>query len=128
MAAARALALARAGADARLVHQRAHAPDRRLQSAEDRLADQEVADVELDDLRDAGDGADGVEGQPVPGMHLEAGGRRGLRGALAAGRSSRATPAGVVLERALAIGARVQLHDVGAEPRRRLDRPRHRAR
>ena len=40
-----------------LVHQRAHARDRRRQAAEDRLADQEVADVELDDLGDAGDGA-----------------------------------------------------------------------
>ena len=51
--------------------------DGRVQAAEDRLADQEVADVELDDLRHARDGGDGVEGEAVAGVHLEAGRGRG---------------------------------------------------
>jgi hypothetical protein len=46
-----------------------------------------------------------------------------LRGALEPGQLA-LQAAGVVLERALAVGARVQLDHVGAEPRGRLDRAR----
>ena len=81
------------GAGAGLVHQRAHALDGGGQAAEDRLADQEVADVELDDLRQARNRCDGVEGEPVSGVHLEAGRGRRRRGALAAGRARAARPA-----------------------------------
>ena len=77
---------------------------------------------------DAGDGGDRVEGEAVTGVHLEA--RSGRRPAprAASRSSSRARPRGIVLQRALAIGAGVQLDDVGAEPRGGLDRVRGRAR
>ena len=45
-----------------------------VEADEDRLADEEVADVELDDLRQARDGGDRIEGQAVAGVHFEAGG------------------------------------------------------
>ena len=76
---------------------------------------------------DARDGGDRVEGEPVPGVHLEAGRGRGLRGALEPGQLA-LQAAGVVLERALAIGARVQLDHLRAEPRGRLDGVASRAR
>src|SRR4051794_6871985 len=62
-----------------LVDQRAHAGDAGREPAEDRLADQEMADVELPELRDGGDRLDVVEGQAVAGMRLDAvlGGERG---------------------------------------------------
>ena len=41
---------------ARGVHQRTHPPDGRVEAGEDRLADQEMADVELGELGDGGDG------------------------------------------------------------------------
>ena len=66
--------------------------DGRAEAAEDGLADQEVADVELDDLGDARHGGDGIEGEAVAGMHLEAGRGRGVRGALEP-LSSRCRPA-----------------------------------
>src|SRR4051812_19984207 len=53
------------------VHQRAHPFDRTLEAAEDRLADEEVPDIELDDGRDGSDRPDRVEAEPVPGMALE---------------------------------------------------------
>src|SRR5688572_18706823 len=54
-----------------LVHQRAHLPDRGLEADEDGLADQEVADVELNHLGDGGDGADGLVVDAVAGVDLE---------------------------------------------------------
>ena len=69
--------------------------------------------------RHAGDRGDRVEGEPVAGMDLEA---------LARGQARRAREpvdlAGdalhIVLERFLAVGARVQFHDVGADARPQL--------
>ena len=56
-----------------------HAPDTLVQPDEDRLADQEMADVQLDHLRDGGDRLDVVERQPVAGVDLDPvlGGERG---------------------------------------------------
>ena len=42
---------------ARLVHQRAHAADGGIEADEDRLADQEMPDVEFADFGDGGDRA-----------------------------------------------------------------------
>jgi len=47
-------------------------PDAGIETTEDRLADQEMADVELGELRDCGDGHDIVEGQAVAGVGLDA--------------------------------------------------------
>ena len=44
-------AMGRLRLGARLIHERPHVPDGRVQPAEDRLADQEMADIEFDDLR-----------------------------------------------------------------------------
>jgi hypothetical protein len=56
----------------RLVHQRAHAGDARLEAGEDRLADQEMADIQFGELRDRRHRGDIVEGQAVAGMGLDA--------------------------------------------------------
>src|SRR5687768_1898967 len=63
----------------RLVHERAHFCDARIEAGEDRLADQEMPDVEFGDLRNGGDGDDIVEGETVAGMGLDPvlGGERG---------------------------------------------------
>ena len=55
----------------RLIHQSAHPADGRLQTDEDRLADQEMADIEFADMRDGGDRADIVIGQAVAGMDFQ---------------------------------------------------------
>ncbi len=57
---------------ARLVHQARMRPDALLEPDEDRLADQEMADIELRELRNGGDRLDRLVGQAVAGMHLEA--------------------------------------------------------
>src|SRR6185437_12073635 len=59
-------------ARARLVHQRAHPPHRAVDAAKDRLADQEVADIQLDNRRDRGHRTDRVEAQSVTGVTFEA--------------------------------------------------------
>src|SRR3546814_15263480 len=64
---------------ARLVHQGPHAPDGAVEAAEDRLADQEMADVELDDGRDRRHWADAVIGQTVAGMAFQEIGRASCR-------------------------------------------------
>ena len=56
---------------ARFVHQRAHAPDGSVEAGEDRLADEEMPDVEFADFRNGGDGLDRVEAETVSGMHFE---------------------------------------------------------
>src|SRR5690349_22488362 len=50
---------AAANASSRLVHQLPHVADARIKAGEDSLPNQEMADVELGDLRNGGDG-DGV--------------------------------------------------------------------
>jgi hypothetical protein len=66
----------------RLVDERAHFRDAGLQPCEDRLADQEVSDVQLLELRDRCDRDNIVEGEAVPGMRLDAvlDGERGRSG------------------------------------------------
>src|SRR5690606_10485329 len=56
----------------RLVHQLAHPPHARLEADEDRLADEEMADVELAHLRDRGDRRDIIVGEAVAGVDLAA--------------------------------------------------------
>ncbi len=53
------------------VHQGAHPAHGTVEAAEDRFADQEVANVEFDDFRHAGQRGNRVEGQPVPGVDLQ---------------------------------------------------------
>src|SRR5580692_3757641 len=55
-----------------LLHHRAHPPDRAVEAAEDRLADQEMADIELDDRRYRRNRAHRLEAQPVTGVTFEA--------------------------------------------------------
>ena len=50
--------------------------DRRCQADEDRLADQEMADIEFADMRDGGDGSDIVIGQAMAGMDFQPDDRR----------------------------------------------------
>ena len=70
------LDVAKVGADAddhrACVHQVAHPADAGLEPGEDRLADQEMADVEFGELRNRGDRRDIVERQAVAGMRLDA--------------------------------------------------------
>src|SRR5689334_8349908 len=54
------------------IHQPAHLADRGLQADEDRLADQEVADIELAHVGDGGDRADVFVVEAVAGMALQA--------------------------------------------------------
>src|SRR5262249_18388088 len=58
------------------VHGGAHGAHRVGEAREHRLPDQEVADIELDDLRQRRDRLGGFEVEAVAGMHLEAGGLR----------------------------------------------------
>ena len=100
----------------RLVHQRAHPLYHRRQPVEDRLADQEMADIELADLRDRGDRDDIVERQAVAGMRLDAvlGGKRGGIGdSLELGRTR------VAVEFAIAAGMNLDDRRAQAERRRR---------
>ena len=56
---------------ARQIHQAAHFLDRGAEAAIDRLADQEMADVQFHDLGDRGDGGDVVVGQAVARVNLK---------------------------------------------------------
>src|SRR5262249_7739883 len=58
-------------ASSRFVHEFAHSTDARVKASKDRLADQEMADVQLSDLRDRGDRNDIVESQPVTRVRLD---------------------------------------------------------
>ena len=59
-------------ASAGVQHQLLHARDHRGQSVDDRLADQEVADIELHHFRQRGDRTDVVECQAVAGVAFQA--------------------------------------------------------
>ena len=86
------------------------------EAGENRLADQEMADVELGELRDGGDRRDIVEGQAVAGVGLDAvlDGQRGAIGdALQFGR--------VLLALDMGVAAGVELDHRRAEPNRGLD-------
>ena len=91
-----------------LVHGRAHGSDRLVEAEEDRLADQGMADVELDDLRDRRDGPDGVEVEAVPGMDLETD-PGAVLGCLAQALEFVGDPGWVAVDHRLAIGAGVEL-------------------
>src|SRR6185503_9640352 len=60
------------GLSPRFVHQRAHAAYAGLEAGEDRLADQEMPDVELGELGDRGHRNHIIEGQAVAGVRLDA--------------------------------------------------------
>ena len=88
------------------------------EAGEDRLADQEVADVELDDFRHARRRRrDRVVGRAVAGMHLEARGRAPARHACEPRELARSA-VGSPSSARLAVGAGVQLDHLGAEPAR----------
>ena len=53
------------------VHQRPHLPDGAVKSAEDRLSDQEMADVQLDDGRNGRNRRHGVEAEAMTGMAFQ---------------------------------------------------------
>src|SRR5258707_6235262 len=69
-AAASCAALAE-GLGARLVHQRAHALDSAVEAAEDRLAHEEVTDIELDDRGNGGDRSHRLVAEAVAGVAFE---------------------------------------------------------
>src|SRR5690242_2923044 len=54
------------------IHRGAHRRDGSRKAGRDCIANQEVTDVELGDLRKRRDRLGGGEVEPVPGMHLEA--------------------------------------------------------
>src|SRR5476649_2310676 len=107
---------------ANLVHQRPHPLDCAFEAAEDRLADEEMANIELDDRRDGGDRADGIEAEPVASMAFEPG-RLGMGGGiddalqLAARRL-----AARVLRPGVAEGTDMELDDRRAERHRAVER------
>src|SRR6266849_3187973 len=76
MARLRAALVLRGGAA--LIHGHAHALDGTVEAAEDRLADEEMADIELDDGGNGGDRPDRLVAEAVPGMAFEAD-RLGMR-------------------------------------------------
>ncbi len=94
-----------------------------MEATEDGFADEKMADVELDDLRHPRQSGDGVEGQAVTGVDFEPGSsrlaRRGGEALDLSGCTRR-----VVVESAVAVGACVQLDDIGLRAPRR---PRSRA-
>src|SRR5258707_5442160 len=102
---------------ARLVHQRAHAADRRFKADEDRFGDEEMADVEFADLWDRGDRFDIVEGEPVTGMDLQADG-----GAIGGGVLQPCQEALLLGALPVVVGAGVQLHHRRAAGTRGIDR------
>ena len=59
-----------------MIHELAHPANAGVQAGEDRLADQEMTDVELRNLRNGGDGHDVLEGEAVAGVRLDASVRR----------------------------------------------------
>ena len=72
-----------------LVHGGSHGLNGFVEAQENRLADQEMADIQLDDLRDRRDGAGGVEIQSVPRMDLKTD-ARAMRGGARSGAPVRA--------------------------------------
>jgi hypothetical protein len=55
-----------------LIHQGAHALDRRVQTAKDRFANQEMANVQLPHIRDGRNSSDIVIAQTMAGMTFKA--------------------------------------------------------
>ncbi len=98
----------------RLVHGLVHGADRLVEPHEEPFPDQEMADVELDDLRDRRHGGDALEGETVASMDLEADLRSRFRGAAQA-REFMGRARLVARIEGLAIGARVELHHRRAE-------------
>ena len=94
----------------------AHPPVRSRQADEDRLADQEMADVELGELGDGGDRDDIVEGQAVAGVRLDAVLDR-ERGAVGDALAAR----GALLALDVGVAAGVELDHRRAEAEGRLD-------
>ncbi len=97
------------------VHQRAHALHGCRQSAEDGFSDEEMADVELDDFWTARNRRHSVERQTMSGMNFETRGGAEFRGCCSDALDLGCHAARIVVQRLLAIGARMQLDDVGSE-------------
>src|SRR5688572_6965149 len=89
------------------VHRRAHGLDGFLQTDEDGLANEEVADVELHDLRDHRHRAGCVVVEAVAGMDLEAN-AGAVRGRIAQARQLVSDSLAVALRDRLAIRAGVE--------------------
>ena len=98
----------------------AHAPDAVVETDKDRLADEEMADIELDDFRERGDGAAVAWSRPWPACTSRP---RSCGGPCALSTNAPPLALGLVrvrLRQRLAIGAGVQLDDRRAECARRL--------
>src|SRR5271163_5045480 len=81
---------------------------------EDRLADEEMADVQFDNFWQAGDRAGGLEVEAMPGVTLEAE-RRGLRGCDAQAAEFLIAPLTLAFGQRVAPGAGVKLDDRRAQ-------------
>src|SRR5258706_8862485 len=97
-------------------HRGAHPADALDQTDEHRLADQEMADIQLPHLRDRGDGGDIVIGQAVAGMDLYPV-LRGECGGI--GEAAQLGGPGLALEFGITPG--MELDYRSAEPERRFD-------
>src|SRR6185312_2613731 len=101
---------------ARLVHGGAHPLDGAVEAAEDRLADEEMADIELDDGGNGGDSRDRVVAEAVSGMAFEPD-RLGMRG----GSNETLQLEAAMRTFSLAISAGMELDDRGAELLRHVE-------
>src|SRR5690606_5729242 len=90
---------------ARLVHQGPHTAHGRMETAENGFADEEVADIELQYLRDACHRCNRIVGQPVTRMDFETGISRNTRRPAEPLHLSRQSLR-ILLERPFAIGTR----------------------
>ncbi len=95
--------------------------DRGSQADEDRIGDEEMADVELDDPRECRDLPHGVVIKTMPRMTFDAERRGCLGRALQAREFSRGANC-VALSRGIAPGAGVQLDNRRADRKRGFDR------
>ena len=122
LAARRSFRVALPQGNSRLVHGGAHAPHALAEADEERLANQEVADIQLDKLWDGRHVADIIKIEAVSGMDLEAERRPPGARRLDNRASSRLQRRAHTLGGRLAIGAGVQL-----DRRRLRPRARHRS-
>src|SRR6185436_15121523 len=99
------------------IHRGAHRSDHPGKPAEDRLADQEVPDIELNDFGQRRDRLGGVEVEAVAGMHFETERARACS-PIADALQLRAGGRRMAIDHRLAPGTRVDLDHRGADIRR----------
>ena len=97
----------------RLVHQQSHVRNRLIEATENRFANQEMSDVELNDFRHDGNRSYRVVGQPMSCMHFQS---RCIGGSGCLSQSAHlGSHAFGVLQGKFAIAAGVKLYDIGTQ-------------